>query len=410
MYTIEFQKRGLPHVHILPWLHPNDKLQTPESIDRVISAELPDKRKYPQLLDVVTKLMMHGPCGMANPKSPCMNEGKCSKFFPKKFADSTTFDEDGYPIYKRRNTGVTTMRKDIELDNRFVVPYNPKLLMKYQAHINIEYCNKSNSIKYLFKYVNKGPDRVTVAMTQSTGGPVNREVVDEIKNYYDCRYLSACEAVWRILAFDIHHRWPPIQRLSFHLPNQQLVVFRDSDRIDEVVQKNKEKKTMFEAWMVANNSYSEGKDLTYAEFPSRFVYNKEKQEWFPRKQGHSIGRLQYIPPGTGELYYMRLLLTIQKGCTSYQSLRTVDNFVHNSFEEACHALRLLVDDNEFIEGIKEAAELASGNQLRKLFVTLLVTNTMSRPEFVWEHAWELLADGILHDRRRILRNPGRFCL
>ena len=161
MYTIEFQKRGLPHAHILLWLHPNDKLQTPESIDRVISAELPDKRKYPQLFDVVTKLMMHGPCGMANPKSPCMNEGKCSKFFPKKFADSTTFDEDGYPIYKRINTGVTTMRKDIELDNRFVVPYNPKLLMKYQAHINIEYCNKSNSIKY----VNKGPDIVIVAMT-----------------------------------------------------------------------------------------------------------------------------------------------------------------------------------------------------------------------------------------------------
>ncbi|VFR01704.1 unnamed protein product [Cuscuta campestris] len=69
-----------------------------------------------------------------------------------------------------------------------------------------------------------------------------------------------------------------------------------------------------------------------------------------------------------------------------------------------YTLGLLIDDKEFIEGIKEAVELGSGNQLRKLFVTLLVTNAMSRPCVVWEKTWELLADGILYDRRRLLRN------
>ena len=104
----------------------------------MISAQLLDKGKYPRLFKAVTKLLMSDPCSMANPKSPCMNEGKCSKLFPKKFVESTTFDKDGYPIYKRRKIGVITVRKDIKLDNRFVIPYNPKLLMKYQAHINID--------------------------------------------------------------------------------------------------------------------------------------------------------------------------------------------------------------------------------------------------------------------------------
>jgi len=51
--------------------------------------------------------------------------------------------------------------------------------MKYQAHINIEYCNKSNLIKYLFKYINKGVDRVTVSMKNggSTGVVENSDEI-----------------------------------------------------------------------------------------------------------------------------------------------------------------------------------------------------------------------------------------
>ena len=83
------------------------------------------------------------------------------------------------------------------LDNRFVVPYNSKLLLKYQAHINVEWCNQSRAIKYLFKYINKGHDRVTVSFTKndSATGEKDAATIDEIKNYYDCRYLSPCEAV-----------------------------------------------------------------------------------------------------------------------------------------------------------------------------------------------------------------------
>ncbi|GKD21418.1 hypothetical protein Tco_1223121, partial [Tanacetum coccineum] len=79
----------------------------------------------------------------------------------------------------------------------------------YQAHIKVEWCNQFGSIKYLFKYITKGPDRVTAT--------VEDEEKDEIKDYLDCRYLSSCEAAWRIFKFDIHHRFPAVERLPFQL-------------------------------------------------------------------------------------------------------------------------------------------------------------------------------------------------
>lgn len=152
MHTIEFQKRGLPHVHILVFLKPECKMSLAGDIDKVVCAEIPDKEEQPRLYDAVKNFMIHGPCGQANPRSPCMKNRRCSNFFPKKFVASTRLDEDGYPIYRRRDTGKTIMKNGVDLDNHFVVSYNPHLLLKYQAHINIEFCNQSRSIKYLFKH------------------------------------------------------------------------------------------------------------------------------------------------------------------------------------------------------------------------------------------------------------------
>lgn len=349
--------------------------------------------------------MIHGPCGPANFKSPRMSNGKCSKYFSKKFNQSTTIDDEGYPCYRRRDTGFSILKKGEKLDNRFVVPYNPYLLMRYQEHVNIEYCNKSNSIKYLFKYVNKGPNRATIEISKKAE---NCFEVDEIKQYYDCIYLAPCEAIWRTFAFDIHCRWPPVQRLSFHLPNEQNIFWKDEDDINLVLERNEGLQTMFLAWFEANKKYEDGRGLTYAEFPSKLVYFSKLKEWQPRKQGNSIGRLNFVPLGSSELYYMRILLTVQTGCTSYENIKTVNGITYNTFHDACYALGLLDDDREFIDAIKEASELTSGHQLRRLFVTLLVMNSMSRPITVWNGTWKLLSDGILYERRKQLNIPAQL--
>jgi hypothetical protein len=102
MYTIEFQKRGLPHVHILLFLYPSNKFLTPYDIDKIISAEIPDPMKEPELYNLVKAHMIHGPCGLANQSSPCMRDGRCSKYHPKKFQATKIVDQEGYLIYKRR--------------------------------------------------------------------------------------------------------------------------------------------------------------------------------------------------------------------------------------------------------------------------------------------------------------------
>ena len=152
---------------------------------------------------------------------------------------------------------------------------------------------------------------------------------------------------------------------------------------------------MFLAWFEANKVYEEGKQLTYSEFPSKFVWFAKEKEWKPRKKGYNIGRLTYIPLGSREIYYMRILLTIQKGRVDYESTRTIDGQMYETFQEACYALGLLADDKEFIDPIKEASEIASGYQLRRLFVTLLGTNTMSKPDVIWNSTWSVLCDEIL---------------
>ncbi|XP_019227612.1 PREDICTED: uncharacterized protein LOC109208909 [Nicotiana attenuata] len=233
IYTIEFQKRGLPHAHILLFLHEHNKYPTTVDIDQIITAEIPNEAVDPHYYRAVKSFMMHDSCGSARKSSPCMQNGRCTKCFPKKFTEPTTIDEDDYPIYRRKDNGRTIKKDGIDLDNRYVVPHNRFLLLKYGAHINVEWCNQSRSIKYLFQYVNKGNDRATAAFSRSVQEE-GSSVVDEINMYYHCRYISPCEAAWRIFKFPIHYRQPSVERLSFHLPNEQHVIFSDDDQIDDV--------------------------------------------------------------------------------------------------------------------------------------------------------------------------------
>ncbi|KAL1330530.1 hypothetical protein AAHE18_12G116100, partial [Arachis hypogaea] len=300
MYTVEFQKRGLPHAHMLLWLYAESNLQ---SVDEFICVELPNPQKFPTLYNVVTKYMIYRPCGRLRPSSYCLKDGKYSKFYPKRFIDQTRFDEDGYSIYKCRNMDVTVKINDVDIDNRFVVPYNPLLLMKYLAHINLEFY----------------PDRVTVTVGDTNQSAQYSQVVDKIKQYYDCCYLSPSESMWRIFAYDIHHRWPSVQRLTFHLPIQQHVVFDDADIITHVYLSNKDLVIIFTSWMIANRWFPEGRVLTYVEYPSKFVYCSNCREWKPRQRGFSIRRLSFAHSSSGELFYMRMLLNVQRRSAIFRS-------------------------------------------------------------------------------------------
>ncbi|KAF1877767.1 hypothetical protein Lal_00038076 [Lupinus albus] len=406
MYTIEFQKRGLPHAHLLIFLHPSNKYPTPDDIDRIICAEIPNQSDHPELHNLVKSHMIHGPCGSCNISSPCMVDGKCSRYFPKQFQQTTVVDQDGYPVYRRRDNGNYVEKNGISLDNRYVVPYNPHLLMKYQAHINMEWCNQSTSIKYLFKYINKGYDRITAVIESSPNGVHNQANLDEVKQYLDCRYVSPSEACWRIFRFPIHGRQPAVERLSFHLQGEQPIYFNDNEDIDNILSRPTVSESMFTSWMEANEKYEEGRTLSYAQYVSKFVYLKRNRCWKPRKSGYTIGRLIWVPPCTGELYYLRMMLTVVKGPRSYEDIRTISENQYPTFRDACFAMGLLKDDREYIDAIREAKDWGSGFYLRKLFVTMLLSTSVNKPDQVWAETWQWLSDGILHSQRIISNNQG----
>ena len=105
IYVIEWQKRWPPHAHILGICDEESKPRTPEDYDSIVCAEIPDKEQFPEQHKTVTTLMIHGPCGFINPKSPCMVDGKYSKQFLKDFVEKTFAAADGYPYYRRTNDG-----------------------------------------------------------------------------------------------------------------------------------------------------------------------------------------------------------------------------------------------------------------------------------------------------------------
>ncbi|XP_013614814.1 PREDICTED: uncharacterized protein LOC106321037 [Brassica oleracea var. oleracea] len=402
VYTIEFQKRGLPHAHILLWLKGIKKEVTASVIDEYISAEFPDKEVDREGFELVERHMMHGPCGKMRPNSPCMEKGECTKNFPKPSSDQTRIDKSGFVVYRKRaGTGDFVVKGEIELDNRFVVPHNLGLLKKYQAHINVEWCCRTSAIKYLFKYITKGVDRATVLIHRNEPDTSN-----EINNFLECRYISACEGSWRLFAFPIHYNQPNVVKLPVHLPGDHVMVFDESADLSKVVYRENIDRSMLTAFFEACDTYEEAMELTYVEFPSRFVYHSNDRIWTPRLQGEAIGRVVYVSPASGDRYFLRMLLNVVRGPRGYDVLYTVGDVVYKKFKEACYARGLLDDDKEWHEAIEEPSSWATGRQLRRLFVLILVYCQVVDPLKLWEHTWMFLAEDILYMKQKEFRFPG----
>ncbi|CAK8536948.1 unnamed protein product [Lathyrus sativus] len=126
--------------------------------------------------------------------------------------------------------------------------------------------------------------------------------------------------------------------------------------------------------------------------------------WKPNKKEFTIVRLIWVPPFTGELFYLRMMLTMIKGPTSYEEIRKAGDTQYESFRDACFAMGFLEDDRKCIMVIKEASEWGSGHFLRKLFMVMLMLGNMNRHTHVWKESWVILSDGLLHRQRQLVQN------
>lgn len=254
-----------------------DKIQGIRDIDRTVCAEIPDPNTHKDLHDLVVRHMIHGPCGARNPNSVCMQNGICTKEYPKDFQEETRESVNGYPLYRRRSNGITAVVRGQDVNNCDVVPYNPYLLAKFNCHINVEVCTTVKSVKYIYKYIYKGYDSATVSIADDQ--LVN---IDEIANFLNARYVGSTEAMWRILEYRMHFQSHTIYRLDIHLENCHNVYFRDGEA-EQAVQRPRQTKLL--AYFQLNCVDVNARQYRYVDIPLHYVWNDKDKMWKNRKQG-----------------------------------------------------------------------------------------------------------------------------
>ena len=421
MHVVEFQKRGLPHAHILIILADDDRTMTADMVDSIVSAELPPdpaKNDDPckaaelkRLEEIVLSNMIHGPCGAENPNCPCMDSGRCTKNFPKEFCKQTIVDQDNnYATYRRRapehgGRQIVCPKTKRIIDNRYVVPYSPFLCLRYDCHINVEFCTSPKAAKYLYKYVTKGSDRAMVATTLLGE---NEQPRDEITEYEDLRCVGSSEATWHLMAFPITDRYPPVHALRVHTEDQQQVVF-DEGTEEEALEKQRE--TELTAFFKLNEKLgNEGSEShlmpTYINLPKKFRYDKMKKEWISRQarsEDTVIGRVHTVNPVAGEVFYLRILLHNDhcRGKTSFTDMRSLENGrICESYKEVCRELGLLRDDLEWQRVLEESAGTKLCPQIRELFVVILMFCQPANPRGLYDEFWQTWIDDFEQRSRR----------
>ncbi|GKE45953.1 helicase-like protein, partial [Tanacetum coccineum] len=284
IYMLSSFRNRVYHTHFLLIMKSAHKLANPDHYDKVACAEIPDPNNHQDLHQLVLKHMIYGPCGHLNTQCPCM-EGepkKCRWNYPRQFQETTRQGDDLYPLYRRRDNGTEVNVWNSVLDNRWVVPYNPTLLMMFNCHINVEVCSSIKSVKYVFKNVYKG------------------QVVNKIKRFQDAQYISPPEAMW----------------------------FREDDVLTDILNRERNKRSMLIALFELNKTDPNAKQYLYRDIPMYYTWNKSTRVWKRRKQGKMRGIMVFANPTKGERFYLRALLQHVKGPTGFDYLYTVNDVLY----------------------------------------------------------------------------------
>ncbi|XP_027124045.1 uncharacterized protein LOC113756002 [Coffea eugenioides] len=377
-----FQKRGLPHAHLLLILKPEYKPLNPEAYDKIVSAEIPDPDQQRYLYSLVIKHMMHGPCGHLNKDNVCMRNGTCRNHYPKDFSEYTIHPEDSYPHYRRRQNGRVVRVRNKALDNRWVVPYNPYLLALFDCHMNVEICSTVKLVKYLYKYVYKGHDRVSFRI--NSGGAA--ENVDEINDFQSGRWVAAAEAFWCIYRFSLNEMTPSVYAVQVHLPGHQMISFHMHSDLADLLNRADFSKTMLTQFFHMNKTDKIAQNLNclYRDFPEFFVWKPKTKTWTRRKRRTVIGRLVTVSPTEGERYYLRLLLSHVHAPMSFEHLLTVNGKIALSYREVAFEMGLLQSDTYIEDALTDTATFQMPSSLRTLFAVLLIYCSPSNPRLLWE--------------------------
>ena len=232
---------------------------------------------------------------------------------------------------------------------------------------------------------------------------------DEIELFQSARYISSNEAIWKLLKFPIHERFPCVVHLAVHLENGQRVYF-DPEREIPLG-----RDTTLTGFFLLCQSDAFASTLLYSEAPAYFTWDLNNRSWKRRVRGKDVegfpgvkkdsalGRVYTINPNNRECFHLRMLLLHVRGPTSFLYLRTVEGKRCDTFREACQLLGLLEDDNQWDYTLTEAATSCSSPQRRNLFAIMLHCCDIANPVQLFEKHKEGFCLDIIHNAQ--LRNP-----
>ena len=326
-----------------------------------------------------------------------MVNGECRFQYPRQFCEATQQGKDSYPTYRRRDDGRRVRIRRAELDNRWVVPYNPGLLFRYNCHINVEACASIKAVKYLFKYVYKGHDQASF-LVNADQNDRDDGVINEIQQYRNARYISPPEAVYRIFGFPMFGIYPSVLQLQLHLPNMQSVTYNDDENLEDVVSRPASNRTTLTEYFSKNREERAARKILYREFLEHYPWIAGKKVWQGRKQASAqIGRIVYANPAEGERYFLRVLLNHVRGATSFEDLRTVAGVTYSTFREACEKRGLIETDRSIDDCLTEATTFQMPCALRRLFATILVFGEATNIRGLWDKHKDALGEDFSRD-------------
>ena len=397
--------------------------------------------------------MVHTPCW--KDKEAYCNQGKkghwkqCCKGFPKKKCKHTILSDNQYPDYRRASTNKFIIRRgnrSVEAGSEYVVAHNRELLMKYRCHMNIEVVSSIKTMKYMFKYIHKGCDRVLLEATERTARgtyapdsmtldrnvfvPRNLDIAkvkqrqeeadrmmaqakvtlkrDERVALNECSYMmdmsamTSCEAAWRISGFPMHGSSHVVHRAYIHEEGRDVMFTnRGVSAANAGEMLKKKSKGMMTAWFEANQNPVDlpnnlkTTDLTLDEMMTYFMFDVRKQEFIRRKYDYSrrfFGRIQAPQPRWLELTATRLLSQTVKGPTCWEDLRHFRGTTYPTCLEAARARGLMNGDIEWDLALTEIAQTKNPIECRRFYASILVHCAPANPKELWEKHWKDLVN------------------
>uniref|UniRef100_A0A914HN24 ATP-dependent DNA helicase n=1 Tax=Globodera rostochiensis TaxID=31243 RepID=A0A914HN24_GLORO len=394
--SMEFQGRGGPHAHIVAQ---TDLNAIPEVIQEYIWAHipsLPDKddntpiaqmhREIRELIHMQLHRCSDTWCGPKDPKT-----GRCKKGFPATYSKCTILHPDRPAVYFRPSPaegGAQIEVNKLIYDNSHVVPFNPFILLRFRVHHNVlfAYGNKAN-IKYALKYPFKEPGHCCVACKEESGSKIG---IDEPAQYAKMNFRGATEAYAVVNSIAFVRLSHQVVKLSIHLPNQQPIVFRAGQLVSKAqqIEQGELPETRCSAyWKQWQNEWKnepEFKGMLFVQVPERFRWVKDKWVAYKRKQTKRppIGRIVPVPPSDPERFALYQLMRHYPGDPA--QLKMVNQQPCTSFIEAAIKHGLLEDDRVWNKTLEEASLSRWPDQMRWLFVSILVFGQPSNARELWD--------------------------